>query len=199
MPALPETVTSGNLRVAEGVDREALFGVAGIDAVDRFPVNLDNALVLGTVGSQGRLAAVADNQILVGQGIWIQRQRFNANTALFLAVQRLNQLRFHPVQTAAAGVEAADILDMVGGVILGHQPDRLGLHPQVDVLGHQDVAAGLVGMGQVIADVEDLMIRLGSSRKMLAQVLVQRLFELDRHPALVRSDPDPAVEQLARA
>ena len=53
-------------------------------------------------------------------------------------------------------------------------------------------------LGQMIADIEDLVVGFGAVGKMEAQVVVERLFQLDRDPALVRPDLYPAVEQLAR-
>jgi hypothetical protein len=114
-------------------------------------------------------------------------------------MQGLDHLRVHIIQAAAAGVEAADILDMIGGVVLGHQPTALAFIRRLTSLVTRIQRREMVGMGQVIADIEDLMIRLGAVGKMLPQILVQGLFELDRNPALVRADPDPAVEQFARA
>ena len=53
-------------------------------------------------------------------------------------------------------------------------------------------------LGQMIADIEDLVVGFGAVGKMEAQVVVECLFQLDRDPALVRPDLYPAVEQLAR-
>ena len=74
-------------------------------------------------------------------------------------MQGLDQSGVDLVKIAASGIEPAQILDMVGGVIFRHQADGLGLHPQVDILGDEDVAARAVLLGQVITEVKDLMVR----------------------------------------
>ena len=48
--------------------------------------------------------------------------------------------------------------DLARGVVLGHQAQGLGLHPEVDVLADQDDRMVFLILGDVVGDIEDPVI-----------------------------------------
>ncbi len=94
---------------------------------------------------------------------------------------------------AVAFVNGRDILDVVGGIIFGNEPDGFGLDPQVHVFGDQGHFAVGVFFGQAIGAVKDLVVGLVVLEVRL-EVGVEALVELDEEVALVPADGDPAVK-----
>ena len=86
---------------------------------------------------QGRLAAITKHEVFVGDRRFCERQPLGREHAP-AGIQLVDHLRGDPLDRPPAGVEPVEALHLVGGVVLGPEAERLGLHPQVRVFGDQD-------------------------------------------------------------
>ena len=74
--------------------------------------------------------------------------------------------------------------DLAGLVVLGGNPQRLGLHAQVDVLGDQYHLAVAAGSAEHVGQGEDAVVRLGAGESLAHQRRLG-LADLDEQAAVV--------------
>ena len=123
--------------VHQGLQGERLLGIPRADAIASLLLDADERRIGAAVGRQRRLAAVAEHEVLVGPRRLFDRQ-IGCRQPATLRVEPIDHLGVDPFDRPLAGVERVEALDLVGGVVLGAEAERLGLHPQVRVLGDED-------------------------------------------------------------
>ena len=123
--------------VHQGAEGERLLGVPRGDPVARLLLDPHERVGIATVAGDRRLAAVAEDEVLVrkrgldgGQGSGRNRPRWPVETVDRGAVD--------PLDDPFTGVERVESADFVRRVILRADADRLRLHPQIRILGDED-------------------------------------------------------------
>ena len=123
--------------VHQGAERERLLGIPWGDPVARLLLDPHEGVGIATVAGDRRLAAVAEDEVLVrqrgldgGQGSGRNRSRW--------PVEAVDRGAVDPLDDPFSGVERVETADLVGRVILRADADRLRLHPQIRILGDED-------------------------------------------------------------
>jgi hypothetical protein len=107
-----------------------------------------------------------------------------------LVVQPPDDLAREPLPARGAGVEPLDVPDLARGVVIGGEPQRLGLDPEVHVLAHQDHVAVAPARAQLLRQREDTVVGL-AERERLAHARGGGLAHLQEQP------PAPLAERQA--
>ena len=89
------------------------------------------------------------------------------------------------------------VTNVVGSVVLSHQSDGAGFHPQIDVLADENDGVVFVFLRNVVSDIENAVIFFLSIGKDQLQVRVHFFIEADGQYTLAFSQSHIAVEKLA--
>jgi hypothetical protein len=183
--------------IGEGIEGEGLLGVPRVDPVGALLVYAPQHSGAGDKGNQSRTGRALDHEKLVGHQRLLQIQARRVHLAL-RAVEVGDHVCRRVLDGSIAPLEGRQVGHVIGGVVLGHQANGLGLHAQIHVLADQNHLPVGVVLGVAVRRVEDCVVGLLASEH-AGNVRMEILLEADHDVAETGTDGQAAVEQLVGA
>src|SRR5436190_8208100 len=140
------------------MDRESLLSVTRFDTIDRSFFHVLHHSVGGVVkGENGFFSALEDVVVILRQ-VGVAQEIFRWAITFF--IQKVYHVGIHRLKYRLAGVQRIEILDFAGRVVLSLQAQRLGLEPEVYILGDENYLSVTFLLLQEQRGIKDSMIRL---------------------------------------
>ena len=138
------------------IQGEGLLRVPRLDPVRAPFLDVAERPFLRVVDGKRALVLVSDDEVLVREGVAAHGDLFQADGAFLEKL--VDQPAIHVLEDVLALVQLVHAGDLARLVVLRLDPDALGLHADVDVLGDQDHAVLAVFLGKVERQGDDAMV-----------------------------------------